>query len=70
MATSNGVDVDEEPHSTTAGGTGDSIVTEYATYEDFLDSQITQTDLYYLEVSLKFLFLNEAGLYSAAMLWI
>ena len=28
----------------------DSIVTEFATYEDFLDSQITQTDLYYLEV--------------------
>lgn len=32
------------------GGAGDSIVTEFATYEDFLDSQITQTDLYYLEV--------------------
>lgn len=29
----------------------DSIVTEFATYEDFLDSQITPTDLYYLEVS-------------------
>ncbi len=28
----------------------DSIVTEFATYEDFLDSQITPTDLYYLEV--------------------
>jgi len=40
--------VEDEPHSTTAG---DSIITEYATYEDFLDSQITQTDLYYLEVS-------------------
>ena len=48
MATSAGVDVEDEPHSTTAG---DSIITEYATYEDFLDSQITQTDLYYLEVS-------------------
>jgi len=48
MATSTGVAVDEEAHSTTVG---DSIITEYATYEDFLDSQITQTDLYYLEVS-------------------
>ena len=28
----------------------DNIVTEYATYEDFLDSQITSLDLYYLEV--------------------
>ena len=30
----------------------DNIVTEFATYEDFLDSQITQLDLYYLEVSM------------------
>ncbi len=28
----------------------DNIVTEFATYEDFLDSQITPVDLYYLEV--------------------
>lgn len=28
----------------------DSLVTEFATYSDFLDSQITPTDLYYLEV--------------------
>merc|ERR1712076_307792 len=27
----------------------DNIVTEYNTYEDFLDSQITSLDLYYLE---------------------
>jgi len=27
----------------------DSIVNEFATYEDYLDSQITETDLYYLE---------------------
>ncbi|ELU18780.1 hypothetical protein CAPTEDRAFT_147290 [Capitella teleta] len=27
----------------------DNIVTEYSTYEDFLDSQITSLDLYYLE---------------------
>ena len=33
------------------GGVSDSIVTEFSTYEDFLDSQITPTDLYYLEVS-------------------
>ena len=31
----------------------DSIVTEFATYEDFLDSQITQLDLYYLEVTVE-----------------
>ena len=30
----------------------DNIVTEFNTYEDFLDSQITSLDLYYLEVSL------------------
>lgn len=28
----------------------DSIVTQFNTYEDFLDSQITTMDLYYLEV--------------------
>ena len=28
----------------------DNIVTEFNTYEDFLDSQITSLDLYYLEV--------------------
>merc|ERR1712141_689099 len=28
---------------------GDNIVTEFSTYEDFLDSQITSFDLYYLE---------------------
>ena len=28
----------------------DGIVTKFAMYEDFLDSQITPTDLYYLEV--------------------
>jgi len=27
----------------------DNVVTDYATYEDFLDSQITSLDLYYLE---------------------
>lgn len=35
-----------------AVGATDNIVTEFATYEDFLDSQITQTDLYYLEVGI------------------
>ena len=29
----------------------DNIVTEFNTYEDFLDSQITSLDLYYLEAS-------------------
>lgn len=28
----------------------DNIVTQFNTYEDFLDSQITTLDLYYLEV--------------------
>uniref|UniRef100_A0A8C0QYS4 Cilia- and flagella-associated protein 299 n=2 Tax=Canis lupus TaxID=9612 RepID=A0A8C0QYS4_CANLU len=27
----------------------DNIVTQFSTYEDFLDSQITTVDLYYLE---------------------
>ena len=27
-----------------------SAITEFATYEGYLDSQITDTDLYYLEV--------------------
>ena len=28
---------------------GEAATTEFATYEDYLDSQITKTDLYYLE---------------------
>ena len=32
-----------------AVGATDNIVTEFSTYEDFLDSQITPLDLYYLE---------------------
>ncbi|KAJ1634981.1 hypothetical protein T492DRAFT_969381 [Pavlovales sp. CCMP2436] len=33
-----------------SGGTGgDNMVNEFATYEDYLDSQISATDLYYLE---------------------
>mgnify|MGYP003315047784 CR=1 FL=1 len=31
------------------GGAVDGIVGEFATYEDYLDSQISPTDLYYLE---------------------
>lgn len=46
MATSSAAEGDSA-HS----GVSDSIVTEFSTYEDFLDSQITPTDLYYLEVS-------------------
>jgi hypothetical protein len=30
--------------------TAHDVTTEFATYEDFLDSQITPLDLYYLEV--------------------
>ena len=40
-----------------AVGATDNIVTEFVTYEDFLDSQITPLDLYYLEVT--FIFLTE-----------
>lgn len=29
--------------------TADSIVAEFATYEEYLDSQISAKDLYYLE---------------------
>lgn len=32
----------------------DNVVTEFHTYEDFLDSQITSMDLYYLEVTFVF----------------
>ena len=35
-----------EEESVTAS---DNVVTEFTTYEDFLDSQITSLDLYYLE---------------------
>lgn len=47
MATSGAAEGESGAHS----GVSDSIVTEFSTYEDFLDSQITPTDLYYLEVS-------------------
>lgn len=33
-----------------AGEGQDKLVADFATYSDFLDSQITPTDLYYLEV--------------------
>ena len=35
---------------------GDSMISDFATYEDFLDSQITVADLFYLEVC--FIFTN------------
>lgn len=35
----------------------DNVVTEFSTYEDFLDSQITPLDLFYLEVKQFALFL-------------
>ncbi|KAB0344721.1 hypothetical protein FD754_021647 [Muntiacus muntjak] len=37
--------MDQDEASTTV----DNIVTQFNTYEDFLDSQITTLDLYYLE---------------------
>ena len=36
----------------------DVVANEYATYEDFLDSQISPVDLYYLEVGLCSCFLS------------
>ena len=33
-------------------GGSDNIITEFNTYEEFLDSQINDQDLFYLEVSL------------------
>ena len=30
-------------------GLGSNVVTEFATYEDYLDSQISEIDMYYLE---------------------
>ena len=30
-------------------GLGSNVVTEIATYEDYLDSQISEIDMYYLE---------------------
>lgn len=41
----------EEDESATAAN---SIVDEFQTYEDFLDSQITHLDTYYLEVLVTF----------------
>lgn len=34
-----------------AGAVLDHIVTQFGTYEEYLDSQITTQDLFYLEVS-------------------
>jgi len=44
-----------------AGGI-DNIATEFNTYEDFLDSQITPLDLYYLEVRMWFIAYGILGL--------
>jgi len=38
-----------------AAGGLDKVVTEFNSYEDFLDSQITPLDLYYLEVRMWFI---------------
>ena len=40
-------------------GGSDNIVTEYNTYEDFLDSQINDVDLFYLEVSFVYILLSK-----------
>ena len=32
---------------------GDTMISDFATYEDFLDAQITVADLFYLEVRKK-----------------
>jgi len=44
----NTVAMDEEAAELQGGGV-DAIATEFETYEDYLDKQITPTDLYYLE---------------------
>lgn len=44
-------DVDDEMDED-AGNDHDAVI-EFATYEDFLDSQISTLDLYYLEVNTK-----------------
>ena len=41
----------------------DNVVTEFSTYEDFLDSQITPLDLFYLEVRklIRIIFIFSSG---------
>ena len=53
-----------------AVGATDNIVTEFATYEDFLDSQITPLDLYYLEVMLMFSLMPRWVEFTAFKPWI
>ena len=54
--------------------TDHDAVIEFATYEDFLDSQINSTDLYYLEVSLICLllvfFFTDNDLFIGILNWI
>ena len=46
-----------------AVGAADNIVTEFVSYEDFLDSQITPLDLFYLEVKVNWCFSNSMNLF-------
>lgn len=57
-----------EGESAGHSGVSDSIVTEFSTYEDFLDSQITPTDLYYLEVKKMFQALGSYSKWSTPLL--
>jgi hypothetical protein len=42
--------MEDETVALPTAGPGDSTINDYATYEEYLDSQITSIDLYYLEV--------------------
>ena len=50
------------------GGNDHDAVIEFATYEDFLDSQISTLDLYYLEVYI-FKLKNSMALYCFLERW-
>lgn len=48
----------------------DSIISEFGTYQEFLDSQITRKDLYYLEVSIILILIAVARLIMLLPYWI
>lgn len=52
----------------TAGGSAevDQSIADFATYEEFLDSQVSDLDLYYLEVSLYPIFVVGCGVVESA----
>ncbi|EPZ31005.1 hypothetical protein ROZALSC1DRAFT_26428 [Rozella allomycis CSF55] len=44
------IELNQEAQSEIANIVADNAISEFATYEDYLDSQITQQDLYYLDL--------------------